>query len=118
MEERIYISRLLDLYGELLTRKQKDIMDLYYNDDLSLSEISEHTNTSRQAVFDILKRCHKQLVFYESKLNLLEKSKHFEETYNTLSNIIKDLEVAIHDKEIKKSLDELRNTINIMNEII
>lgn len=118
MEERIYISRLLDLYGELLTEKQKDIMDLYYNDDLSLAEISEHTNTSRQAIFDILKRCHKLLAFYDSKLNLLEKSKRSEETCRAINNIISDLEASIQDKEILKSLDELKNNVNIMNENI
>ena len=84
MEERVKTSMLLDLYEGLLTAKQKDIMDLYFNDDLSLAEISEITDTSRQAVFDTIKRCEKTLLDYESKLNLLSKSEKLQEVKNTI----------------------------------
>jgi predicted DNA-binding protein YlxM (UPF0122 family) len=73
MEDRFRMSILMDLYGTLLTDKQRDILNLYYNDDLSLAEIAENMQTSRQAVFDILKRCHKILLEYESNLGLMEK---------------------------------------------
>ena len=66
------INNLLDLYKDLLTEKQQEIMDMYFLYDLSLSEIAEDTNTTRSAVFDLIKRTTKTLQNYENKLHLLE----------------------------------------------
>lgn len=110
MEERFKISILIDLYDVLLTEKQKDILILYYNDDLSLAEIAEITSTSRQAVFDIIKRCHKLLLEYESKLNLLENESKKEIFKNNLLNMMDSLLKENSDSEniekIKKFIIE------------
>ena len=70
-----YGNELLDFYEELLTAHQKEIMDLYYRNDFSLSEISENLKISRSAVNDLIKRCENTLNNYETKLKLLAKHK-------------------------------------------
>lgn len=64
---------LLDFYEELLTEHQRNILDEYFNEDLSMNEIADNYNISKSAVQDLIKRSLKQLEEYEEKLNLLEK---------------------------------------------
>lgn len=66
-------TMLFDFYGELLTVKQREYFDLHYNDDLSLSEIAEQTGTSRQAVWDIIKRADAILRQTEEKTGLVRR---------------------------------------------
>ena len=67
------IPFLLDIYGALLTDRQRDVLDLYYNDDLSLSEISENLGITRQGVRDAIKRGGDELLLLEKRLALREK---------------------------------------------
>lgn len=95
IEKTERINNLLDLYKDLLTDKQQEIMDMYYLYDLSLSEIAQDTNTTRAAVYDLIKRTSKTLENYEEKLHLLEKR-------NKLLEIIEDL-----DEDLKTKLQDL-----------
>ena len=69
-EKNLEIGYLLDFYGDILPERRRDIMDLYYNDDLSLSEIAEQMGITRQAVRDSIKKTETELFFYEEKLGL------------------------------------------------
>ena len=84
LEKSIYINELYDLYGSLLTKKQQEIIELYYCDDLSLGEISEQLEVSRNAIFDCLKKGIKQLENYENNLKLHQKNKELTVFFNKL----------------------------------
>ena len=71
MEKIVERGLLYDFYGPLLTEHQQAIYEANAYDNLSLSEIAEQENVSRQAVHDIIKRCDKTLMEYEEKLQLL-----------------------------------------------
>ncbi|NLZ46442.1 MAG: DNA-binding protein [Clostridiales bacterium] len=79
MAKDLNISNLLDVYGKALTEKQRDVLDLYYNNDLSLSEIGENLGISRQGARDSIKRGEESLKFYEELLGLQKKMKKYEE---------------------------------------
>jgi len=108
MEDRVEISLLVDFYGPLLTQKQNEIMQWYYNDDLSLSEIAELNKTSRQAIHDLIKRCYKQLLSYESKLNLLQKSMNREKEIINFLEYLKN-KYSIDNEDIIKYKEKLEN---------
>ena len=73
MAANLHISALLDLYGAILPEKQQRILDGYYNNDLSLSEIAENEGITRQGVSDFVKRSEAQLLEFEQKLGFYEK---------------------------------------------
>ena len=74
MDNQVLLSILYDYYGELLTDKQKNYFKDYYFDNLTLSEISENYNISRNAIHKSLKEIEEKLLYYEEKLKLYEKN--------------------------------------------
>ena len=88
MENRVETSLLMEYYGPLLTEKQRIIMGLYYDEDFSLSEIAELNQTSRQAIHDLIKRTHGQLVKYEAKLGIKQLTEEIEEKKRKLLELL------------------------------
>ncbi|MBQ4647910.1 MAG: DNA-binding protein [Clostridia bacterium] len=93
---RILISSLLDIYGALLSENQRDVLDLYYNGDLSLSEIGEDTGITRQGVRDAIKKGEAKLLEFEEKLNFYKKSKKLRLGLESLANKA----TLLNDKEL------------------
>jgi len=89
IEKTDYINSLLDIYAELLTPYQQEIMDLYYQEDLSLKEIADEKEISRNAVFTLINRVEKILINYENKLHLLEKRKRIQDELDNEINLEK-----------------------------
>ncbi|WP_066507239.1 YlxM family DNA-binding protein [Abyssisolibacter fermentans] len=100
MDKFFEIGYLFDFYGNLLSKKQYDAVELYYIHDLSLGEISEQLDISRQGVYDIIKRAEKKLYSFEEKLGLVKK----------FNNSIVNME------EILKYINNLKNNQNVYND--
>ena len=99
MEEKVRISILLEIYGKLLTEKQNEYMDLYYNQDLSLSEIGDNNDITRQAVRTILLKSKKKLEEYEEQLKFMQKEEK-------IKKCIEELEETNADKKILKKIKQ------------
>lgn len=76
-QKDLHISSLLDIYGSLLSEKQRDFMDLYYNEDFSLTEISELRDITRQGARDGIKHGEQKLREFEDALGLAKKTKSY-----------------------------------------
>ena len=92
MEKNILICVLLDFYGPLLTETQFNCTDLYYNEDYSLAEISEHEGITRQGVRDSIKHAESLLIKYEEKLGLYKKQQEQDELLAKIKGLAKDNE--------------------------
>lgn len=107
MDKVAKLGLLIDFYGNLLTEKQLNVIDLYYNNDYSLGEISENLGISRQGVFDRLKRAENILFSLEEKLRLVDK---FVQQKDSIRNVldrlnkVKDNRV---DNLVKVEIDEI-----------
>ena len=107
-EKNYEIGLLLDLYGALLTERQRDLLDYYYNDDLSLSEVSEECGISRQGVRDALIKAEALLTQYEKALGLLEKQKIRRRRFEELLREIDALSESEEKERIKALVKELQ----------
>ena len=114
MEKNVKISMLCQIYGKLLTEKQYNFLDDYYNNDLSLSEIAENEKITRQAVRDIIKKGENKLFEYEEKLEIMKKTMTQEEKIvNILSELTK-IQTKFSDKQIETILDNVKEELNYL----
>lgn len=79
MLDKVEGNLLFDFYGSLLTEHQREVLDDYFNDDLSMSELADEYDVSKSAISDLIKRCLNQLEEYESKLHLIKQARSLDE---------------------------------------
>ena len=114
MEKNVKISMLCEIYGKLLTKKQLEILTDYYNNDLSLSEIAENNQITRQAVRDIIKKGENKLFELEEKLLFMEKTMKQEKLLQEVLNELSKIEDASSDKKIEKILNHVRKELSCL----
>ena len=90
MAKDLEVTLLFDIYGDMLTQKQRDFIGYYYDDDLSLAEIAENEGITRQGVRDAIKRAEAQLYDFEKNLGL---KRRFDELKSGLDEISKMTEI-------------------------
>ena len=114
MEEKVILSMLIQTYGKLLTEKQYQIMDDYYNNDLSLSEIAQNHNITRQAVRDIIKKWEKKLFEYEEKLLFMKRTLNTEKKIEKVLSELTKIQKDYSDKQIANVLETIKKELNCL----
>ena len=109
MEKNVKVALLFDFYRNMLTARQAESIDLYYNEDLSLAEISEHMGITRQGVRDNIKRAENTLFDTEDRLGLASRFLKIKSDLLKIDDIIRDIEAS---PNVKSLSDDIKHKIN------
>lgn len=114
MNERVRLNYLLDFYGPLLTEHRRELLRLYCEEDLSLQEIADSMEITRQGASDAVNKARRQLDDYEKKLGLVERYRALiEEARSGLSALDAASVSAENQSQIKKAKEAFHNIIQI-----
>ena len=122
IDDVIQTSLLYDFYGSLLTDRQREVMELYYGENLSLSEIAAEFSISRQGVHDALKNAVRALHEYEQKLGLVDKFQQSREAIGDIDERIEGLmedvqkQEALVPAEVTAELQKIKDIIDKLEE--
>ena len=103
-QDKLELSLLLDYYGSFLTEKQRDIICLWVDEDMSLAEIAEMKNISRQGVRDAIQRSEKQLNDMENKLGLIRRDGEIRKLLENLDSELRSSSVNAQANELIEKL--------------
>ena len=118
MEKTVEIALLFSFYGKMLTDRQADTVDLYYNEDLSLSEVGAELGISRQGVRDNLKRAEAILYDTEERLGLVKRFLGIKKKLSQIDEIIAEIEASPESRELSVKIKKRINSIlTIVGEI-
>ena len=114
------MTMLYDFYGNLLTDKQKDLFDLYYNEDLSLSEISQLVGITRQGARDGIMRSERLLRDTEDKLGLVKRYSNLQSSLDNISAAVAEIAringTQTRNPTIAKSIDMILDMVKVLSE--
>ena len=120
MEKNVQISLLFSFYRNMLTERQIECVDLYYNEDLSLSEISEHLGITRQGVRDNIMRAEHTMYDTEERLGLVARFLGIKQRLEKIDDIIREIEkspnIRFLSDDIKHKINDILMIIGDMNE--
>jgi predicted DNA-binding protein YlxM (UPF0122 family) len=112
VEKLVEIGSLFDFYGKLLSEKQYLVIELYYINDLSLTEIGDELGVTRQGIFDLLKRAEQNLYKYEEKLGLVNKFYSKDTNIRNIINISEEILDIIKNNNNYNEVEEKAMMIN------
>lgn len=115
-EKNLKLVVLFDTYGALLTEDQQNMFDLYYNEDLSLAEIAQHTGLSRQGVRYAIKHAEEALHTYEEKLGFAQKISRIAENIASAEEILQSLKVKHPNESIE--FDQLLSLVSSVGSLM
>lgn len=111
MEAHVRAGVLLDQYGALLTPRQRAILSLYFDQDLSLGEIAQQEGITRQGVHDMIRRGEKQMEAWESELHLLEQARKRRNTAKQMRSLLEQLTLPAEQQAVRTAL------LNLLDEL-
>lgn len=109
-------SLLYDFYGQLLTERQREVMELYHEENLTLSEIADEFSISRQGVHDTLKTAEKALQRYEEKLGLVSRFQESRQAIGKIDREIDGLAAECIDKRTAEKLRKIKEIIDSLDQ--
>lgn len=112
MAKDLNFTMLLDVYGPLLTEKQIETLEYYYNDDLSLGEISEEMGITRQGVMNCIKKCEQRLTELEEAMGLVKRFTELKETVEQLEQAVETADMDdVKLNDIRRLMSEIKNKL-------
>lgn len=118
LDKILRVATLFDFYGGLLTERQRFCLEMHYLNDLSLAEIAEELNVSRQAVHDTLRRTEQILQEYECKLGLVARYHQEQHSLQQVFHLLNRLPASVRQlPEVNLALQELHSLVDCTEEV-
>ena len=107
-------AMLYDFYGAMLTKKQCDVIEMYFMENLSLQEIGDETGATKQAVSDLIKRTENKLYNYEQKLGMLEKFGKSKQAFLSFADELDSLLLSSDIESLKMGIKKVKDNLTYL----